>query len=463
VEQLSLGARYVHWPNQVGDPVLREDFLGFVPLPDMRAATIADRILSSLNEFGVQVDSLIGQGYDGCSTMAGNIGGVQARIKHALPNAEFYHCASHRLNLVINSVSSVPEIRDSIAIIKDCIRFFRESPLRRQKVRNLPHLCETRWSEKYKSLRLFHDNFSSIVDALSDLEANSAISNTRTEAHKLLSALTSSKFLVALTVIAKYSALFEPVCNVLQGVQIDLLAAQNHITTLRQTVVNHRSSAEQEFAKLFAEIKRTAEDLNILIATPRVVRRQTGRNNVESSSTEEYFRRAVYIPYLDGIVQALDLRFNVDKTPAFHLMCLHPSNMSKLSDEDFNSAITWIETKFCIENLQSEAEVWRLAWKEKAYDGDLISLLKEATGFYPGVSRAVTVAATLPVTTCSVERSFSTLRRVKTWLRSTMTNTRLTGLCMMSLYRKQVDLKTFPQQVAEEYAKRAPRRLNFGL
>ena len=44
----------------------------------------------------------------------------------------------------------------------------------------------------------------------------------------------------------------------------------------------------------------------------------------------------------------------------------------------------------------------------------------------------------LPVTTASIERTFSTLRRVKTWLRSTMCESRLSGLCMLSVHREKI-------------------------
>lgn len=33
---------------------------------------------------------------------------------------------------------------------------------------------------------------------------------------------------------------------------------------------------------------------------------------------------------------------------------------------------------------------------------------------------------------------YSTLRRVKTWIRSTMSNDRLTGLCLLSVHRNTV-------------------------
>jgi len=56
--------------------------------------------------------------------MAGCISGVQKRIKDMYPRAYFFHCASHRLNLVINDLNVLPEVRNCISKIKDTITFF---------------------------------------------------------------------------------------------------------------------------------------------------------------------------------------------------------------------------------------------------------------------------------------------------------------------------------------------------
>ena len=73
----------------------------------------------------------LGQGYDGASTMAGHLSGVQKRIRDKYPRAIFVHCASHCLNLVINGQSKVPIIRNTGDVIRETIHFFRESPKRR--------------------------------------------------------------------------------------------------------------------------------------------------------------------------------------------------------------------------------------------------------------------------------------------------------------------------------------------
>lgn len=143
IEQLSLGVRFVHKMSSA-EFCVREEFLGFVPLQRLDAETISEQILSTLVKFGLDLSKIVGQAYDGCSTMAGKISGVRKRNEDKYPNANFFHCNSHKLNLVINYLSDVSEIRNTVGTIKDSINFFRESPLRRKYIPNIPLFCETR-------------------------------------------------------------------------------------------------------------------------------------------------------------------------------------------------------------------------------------------------------------------------------------------------------------------------------
>jgi hypothetical protein len=54
---------------------------------------------------------------------------------------------------------------------------------------------------------------------------------------------------------------------------------------------------------------------------------------------------------------------------------------------------------------------------------------------YPQINKVFRHLITLPVTSCSAERSFSLLKRLKTTLRSSMGQTRLTGLALLSIHR----------------------------
>ena len=80
-EPLSSGVQFVAPQEQRNDSAtIHEELLGFIPLESMDAATIADTTIDQTKQFGLNLDKLHGQGYDGCSAMVGKDNGVQARI-----------------------------------------------------------------------------------------------------------------------------------------------------------------------------------------------------------------------------------------------------------------------------------------------------------------------------------------------------------------------------------------------
>ena len=110
---------------------MNESFTGFVEMTSVSAESILAAILAHLSRVGVDLRKLVGQSYDGASTVAGHVSGVQKRIRKKYPPAIFVHCAAQFLNLVINDQSRVSIVRSTCDIIRETIRFFRESPKRR--------------------------------------------------------------------------------------------------------------------------------------------------------------------------------------------------------------------------------------------------------------------------------------------------------------------------------------------
>lgn len=79
---------------------------------------------------------------------------------------------------------------------------------------------------------------------------------------------------------------------------------------------------------------------------------------------------------------------------------------------------------------------------------------------FPSISTLLAILATLPVSVATAERSFSTLRRVKTWLRSRMGDERLNGLCLLAVHREMhLDMNS----IIDRFAKRKNRRLNVDI
>ncbi|KAF0761293.1 zinc finger MYM-type protein 1-like [Aphis craccivora] len=94
---------------------------------------------------------------------------------------------------------------------------------------------------------------------------------------------------------------------------------------------------------------------------------------------------------------------------------------------------------------------------------DIIDLLEHSKIFFPGIKFALEIFLSLPAISCTAERSFSTLRRVKTWLRSTTSEDRLNCLCTLSVHRERVNesKEKFIEQLITRFAIEQPRRLQF--
>ncbi|KAJ8308416.1 hypothetical protein KUTeg_013290 [Tegillarca granosa] len=86
LSQLSICVRYVDWTAKT--PEVAEDFIGFIEVQRTDAETITTAIIDTLQgKWSLDTDKLRGQGYDGCSSMSGEISGVKQRIKERYPKA----------------------------------------------------------------------------------------------------------------------------------------------------------------------------------------------------------------------------------------------------------------------------------------------------------------------------------------------------------------------------------------
>ena len=155
VEQLPVCLRFVDSEGSI-----HEEFVAFLKLNRVRPVDIADALVKCLENLGLSLSELHGQGYDGASTMSGHKSGAQARIREKQPKAVYTHCAAHSLNLVIVKTCSVPEIRNCIDSIKGINIWVKYSPKREALLKaiagewtypasrqTLLNICITHWVE----------------------------------------------------------------------------------------------------------------------------------------------------------------------------------------------------------------------------------------------------------------------------------------------------------------------------
>ncbi|XP_074521359.1 zinc finger MYM-type protein 1-like [Halichoeres trimaculatus] len=119
----------VRYVNESG--IICERFLGFHDISLERdAETIAAVVTKTIGSYNPET-KLICQTYDGASCMSGQRGGVQALVKVKCRHALFVHCYAHKLNFVLaQGTSNIRESRLFFASLDSFHNFFSRSPKR---------------------------------------------------------------------------------------------------------------------------------------------------------------------------------------------------------------------------------------------------------------------------------------------------------------------------------------------
>ena len=95
----------------------------------------------------------------------------------------------------------------------------------------------------------------------------------------------------------------------------------------------------------------------------------------------------------------------------------------------------------CYKALEAELDLWEAYWlNDTSYHPGNISSTLKSIDFksFSNIEVCLKILGTLPVTTCTCERSFSSTRRLKTYTRNTMISERLNGIALMHVHQEIV-------------------------
>jgi hAT family C-terminal dimerisation region len=197
----------------------------------------------------------------------------------------------------------------------------------------------------------------------------------------------------------------------------------------------------------------------------RTVGRQTYRSNAPAQSPKDYYRINLFIPVLDHFITSLTDRFSTHQWMAYRVSVLIPSMIENKSFVDLKDCISLYEDHLpSTSTIKEEFELYKRKWLNEASDNrpnNAIDAYVQCNGiFFPNIKILLQIYATLPVTTATGERSFSTLKLTKSYLRNTMSENRLNGLAMMYIHSMiEIDV----EQVIDEFSRRKNRKLDFHI
>lgn len=473
-EQFSLCVRYVDFD----DCMIKEDFLCFVPVYDVTGKGLATVIEKSVSGLGLDMNNLRGQGYDGAAAMSGEFRGVQTLIKERCPKALYTHCVSHCLNLCLSDASKVQHIRNAMGVISECCTFFRISAKRTKVLedkikeilpncdkKRLEKVCETRWCERHEAVILFKEMLKPIVAALEEMKSNvDERAQTANTASLLLHSIYSASFLVSLFVMCKLLSITYTLSKRLQKNDIDLVSALGEIKLVKRSLQAIRENSTTEFQQIFQDLTIIGSELGVEITIPRVNKFQKYRPNIPTTDPQAYYRASTFIPYLEDLISALEERFLHHEEIISSLHFVIPC-FSDVPFENVRYCVNFYKEDLGnpMEDLvKAEWDLWRLKWQGStelpatAMDG----LAACSSSQFPNIFKLLHVLAILPVTTATVERSFSTLRFLKTYLRNTTGQDRLTGLALLYIHRH---VKVTNSEIITLFAESHARRLQLSL
>ena len=434
---------------------------------------------------------LRGQCYDGASSMSGIKKGLAGRILEGNPKAVYSHCASHILNLSIVSACKENNIQMVLTQMTSLAIYFNYSPKREKLLecvvekgtnehsssqrKAILGLCKTRWAERDKAYEHFYLSFPFIIKALEIINGtcedihqypDTLISGwepaAKNDATSHLHALCNFGTIIAIVSIYRLLHPLAIITRCLQGKTVDLIKAFRDIEVIKQDYKVLRAGVNDEFQRIYEQAERLCRQVGAEPCMPRTAQKQSYRDNTPADNIQEYYRRTVAIPLLDCITSELETRFSAICYKASKLLFLVPSIV--VQDEfnsDVNNIIGIYEDDLIDKYLvDQELGLWKRKWsvcspidRPDTLASALISCDEER---FPNIFRLMKIGCTLPITSCTCERSFSTLRRLRNWLRSSMTCRRLSSLALMNIhYSHPVNYDT----AVEIFLKMHPRRI----
>jgi hypothetical protein len=440
-EQLSICIRY--WDTTEQKSCLREDCLTLAPLDAMHAAYIAGVITDKVESLRLSWEHLVGQAYDGASTMSGCIAGVSTLIKEKAPAAIYVHCWAHKLNLALVAASNRErEVFAFFALLEALYVYISgtvphalfckmQQLIRPGVVRELKKLSETRWSCRSSSIAAVKQTFPALLLALGQL-ANDSDNERASSARGLICQLDFG-FVVRLHM---YGLVFESTNLVSKQLQEPslvmtraLILARSQIDRIRE-FPSRFDSLWDDAASSLSELKADMQNAASLIHRTR-----TNRKTVEKEKL-----RAEFVSTCKTVADDMAARFG---TPDHDVMAKGLEALLPGSDTLLEPhAVVPFAKLFRItsDEILLTAQLLSAKHMLKRENPELQGLLQLGDyllpyrGAFSLVVECVTVAITIPVSSASAERCFSAVKRIMTRLRSSMSDERLSDLTILSIH-----------------------------
>jgi hypothetical protein len=449
VDQLTFIIRYVLPTGPV------ERFLRFLPIFRHTGAHMTEIALDFLKDNNIDIQDCRGQSYDNASNMSGKYNGMQQLVLEQCKYADFVPCSAHSLNLVGTHAAECCGIAVSFFdFVQRLYTFFSASTFRWQilckKLNPLnlvvvKMLSGTRWSTRADAVKALFEGYVPIEEALHLLSGdNEQTSECRVDANGLLKKMRQLETCIMIEFWHTVLLQFNKTSLSLQKVGLTL----NTMINLLESLVVYVESQRGEFHVFEARgIARCGNDqFKDSQQRVRARNRRFDDGNAEDTvlSARDVFRTQGVLSIIDHLQSSLHKRIaaynGVNRKFGFlsKLTTISPSLIRESAEQLILAYPDDLENDLSDELVQFAAllKIQKTDVKQEvSIEIQQYLLLKDCdlVQTFPNVDIALRIYLCMMASNCSGERSFSRLKRIKSELRSTMSQDRLNFLSIMCI------------------------------
>ena len=477
-EQLTVCLRWVDENFEI-----YEDFIGLVQLSDTKASTVYISIKDVLLRLSLPMNMCRGQGYDGASTFMGHLNGVAMKFQDEVPQAITVHCFAHCLNLCLqDSCRQLKPLRDAMDLVKEVASLITNSPKRQvifEKIqsnfgasnKSVKPLCPTRWTVRTGAIAVILENYNALIDTMEEVNESGNDDYSR-RAGGVVSLMAKFETFFGLELAHMLFAATEQLSTSIQNKDTcvkDAIHGSKMVISFLD-----RQRHEDSYENFYRTIETKSSDKTDKPCLPRYKkvpkRIDSGSESVRFETPEQYYKQQYY-EAIDTVKMQVQRRFchkNLDMACQMETILLSAANGETVSVPDdlqttYKNDIDMAKLTTQLSMMEDMMKNSTMKIKQVTSVRTICDILNSEPGakkFMSAVVLLLKLYFTIPVTTATAERSFSTLRRVKTYLRSTMTQCRLNNVMLLHCHKeitKYIDVR----KVAAEFASRNVERKQF--
>ena len=483
-EQLTICIR---WVDKHLNP--HEDFFGFFNIPNISAETIVTAINDVLVRLQLSLANCRGQCYDGASNMLGSKSGVAKRIQELQPKAHATHCHGHSLSLSVkDTTKNCKVISNTMDTAKEIVTLIKFSPKRENLLGEIQEnleegelathgiikLCPTRWTVRASCFQRILDNYSALLQEWMVCLDEKLQADIRGRIIGCQAQMKTYDFFFGLNLGERLFSHTDNLSKTLQSTKMCAASGQRLANLTKEVLQKIRS--DESFILFYEAILIKSKNIPS-ISEPTLPRKRRAPARFEigtgmpsyPTTSQDYYRQ-IYFECIDFMINAIEQRFN---QPSFSVYEQMESFLLKvLNDQDYSTELQFLEDNYSgdldIGALKSQLEIFKLLLKDAdcvCFYDMLVKIRELPEPEKKMISHIITICKLIqvnPATSASAERSFSAARRLKTWLRSTMSQERLNNLTVINEHKERTDGLCLVD-IANEFCERNEnRKRNFG-